>query len=101
MGRVIGVKRSDLGLLKDVGKMALAAAAAGLVTIAARVLLPHARPFITLIACGAVFSVAYLSIFLLSGILTRDEWSTIRRQLARLRRVPGGRAGSLLTEGDY
>ncbi|HVF89732.1 MAG TPA: hypothetical protein VNH22_06670, partial [Blastocatellia bacterium] len=50
MGRVIGVKRSDLGLLKDVGKMALAAAAAGLVTIAARVLLPHARPFITLIA---------------------------------------------------
>ena len=101
MGRIIGVKRRDYILLKDVGKMAMASAAAGLLALAVRMYLPDGRPALVLIACGAVFTLVYLPTFLLSGILTTDEWDIIRRQLARLRRRPRRQVTSLLAEGDY
>ena len=101
MGRIVGVTRRDYILLKDVGKMAMASAAAGLLALAARMYLPEGRPALVLIVCGAVFTLIYVPSFLLSGILTADEWNIIRRQLARLRRMPRGQAASLIAEGDY
>lgn len=101
MGRIVGVTRRDYVLIKDVWKMAMASTASGLLAFAARMYLVGARPIVVLVVCGAVFSAAYVSLFLISGILTRDEWEIVRRQLARLRRAPRGQAASLLAEGDY
>ncbi|HYP26974.1 MAG TPA: oligosaccharide flippase family protein [Blastocatellia bacterium] len=101
MGRIVGVTRHDYVLLKDVGKTAMASAAAGLLALAARMYMSNARPLALLISCGAVFCAVYVTLFLLSGILTREERETVRRQLGRLRRAPRRRPASLLAEGDY
>jgi O-antigen/teichoic acid export membrane protein len=98
MGRIVGVKRSDIRLLKDVGKIAACSLVAGLIALLTKVYLSDARPFLLLIVMGVVFSVSYLSTFLTSAILTPDEWELIHRQAARLRRLLGRQSPDLSKE---
>ncbi len=60
-GRLLGVTASDLALLRDTGKLAMAAIAAGVVTGLVRRLLLRENAFVVLIACGAVFVSLYLA----------------------------------------
>lgn len=83
-GRILGVTRKDIGLLKDVGKVALAAAAAGMLTAAVRFPLREQKPLLVLIACGIVFSLVYLGGILLAGVVTPEEKNLVRRKFAAL-----------------
>ncbi len=98
MGQIVGVKRRDIWLLKDVGKLAACSALAGLISLMAKIYLSDVRPLVSLIVIGVVFSVSYLSTFLLSAILTTDEWEMISRQMARLRRMPHRQSTDLSKE---
>ncbi len=100
MSRIVGVARRDIILLKDVGKLAMSSVAAGLLALAAKIYLGQAGPIKILVITAIIFSVIYISIFLLSSILTRDEWNIIHRQVSRLRRLPGRQATSLVAKGD-
>lgn len=104
MARVVGVERGDLRLLKDVGKVALAALAAAALTWLVRAALMGARPFVVLTACGVVFSLVYLAAILLLGVLTFGERDAVRRHLARVRhavrRVVQRRAIEPLPSGE-
>jgi hypothetical protein len=83
-GRILGVTRKDIVLLKDAGKLALAAGAAGLLTAVVRLPLRGQKPLIVLIACGIVFSLAYLSGTLLAGVVTPEEKDLVRRKIVAL-----------------
>jgi len=83
-GRILGVGRKDLVLLKDIGKLAIAAAAAALVAESVRFMLRDARPLVVLIVCGMVFSLVYLCAVLLAGVLTPEEKDLVRRKIALL-----------------
>ncbi len=83
-GRILGVSRKDLVLLTDVGKLALAAAGAALLTAAVRLPLRRQKPLVVLLACGIVFSLAYLGGVLWAGILTQEEKDLVRRKIAVL-----------------
>jgi O-antigen/teichoic acid export membrane protein len=84
--RVLGITRDDVALLKDTGKIALAACCAGLLTAVARTLVLDAAPVVILAFCALVFSISYLFLIPLFGILTPDERNTFRRIVARLPR---------------
>ena len=83
-GRILGVSRKDIVLLKDVGKLAIAAAAAGLVAEGVRLLLLGNKPLIILVACGMVFSLVYLGAVLLVGIPTPEEKGIVQRKISAL-----------------
>jgi O-antigen/teichoic acid export membrane protein len=83
-GRILGVGRKDIVLLVDIGKLALAAAASGLVTEGVRLLLRDAKPLLVLIVCGTIFSLVYLCVVLLAGVLTPEEKGLVRRKIAVL-----------------
>jgi len=83
-GRILGVSRKDLVLLKDVGKLAVAAAAAGLVAEGVRLLLREVQPLIVLMACGVVFALVYLCSVWFAGILTPEEKDLLQRKIAVL-----------------
>ena len=84
--RVIGAGVRDLLLLKDVGKIAVASAVAGLLCVFVRSLMiaNGMRPFIVLVGCGVVFAAVYLPAVLLLGVPTIDEREKVRRGVARL-----------------
>lgn len=84
-GRVLQIKRSEFALLKDVGKLGIAAGLAGAIAALAREGLGEAGALVTLLVCGIVFAAAYLASVLMMGILTGSERKTIAYQLARLR----------------
>jgi O-antigen/teichoic acid export membrane protein len=93
--RVLGITRGDLPRFTDLGKTAVAAAAAFAAAFAARSLLPDVRPLYALAACAAAFAPVYLCALLALGVLTPEERGLARRQLARLPRlVARGRAAS-------
>jgi len=81
-GRILGVRRKDMVLLKDIGKLALAAAAAGVLTAAVRIPLRGAKPLIVLMVCGMAFSLIYLGGVLLAGVVTPEEKGMVRRKMA-------------------
>jgi len=83
-GRILGVTRKDIVLLKDVGKLAVAAAAAGLVTAVVRLPLRGAKPLIVLMACGVVFSLIYVGGILLAGVVTPEEMGMVRRKMVAI-----------------
>jgi O-antigen/teichoic acid export membrane protein len=86
VSRLLGITRADLGLLRDVGKIALASAAAGAAAAAVRFAMP-ARPLAVLIVCGLAFGVAYLAAVLALGIVTPDEHAILRGKLAHLQQA--------------
>ena len=84
--RVLGVKLRDGLLFKDVGKVAVASAVAGLLCLFVRSLMiaSGTRPFIVLVVCGATFAVVYLPAILLLRVPTSDEREQVRRGVERL-----------------
>jgi len=95
VGRVLHIRRQDLWLLKDIGKLVLAATAASLMTMLARAYLPMTNGFVRLLVCGAVLSVTYLTSLQLLGVLTDVERQAIRDRVGRLRNIFKARAVTL------
>ncbi len=83
---VLGANPRDLLLLKDVGKVAVASAAAGLLCLFVRSLMMASgpRPLIILVVCFTVFAIVYLLAILLLGVPTSDEREKVRRGVERL-----------------
>jgi len=86
--RILGVTWRDLVLVKDMGKLALAAIAGGVATFLTRTSVSGAKPLVMLVVCALVFSVVYLAAILLLRILTSHEQEALRRIAGR---VPGFR----------
>jgi O-antigen/teichoic acid export membrane protein/GT2 family glycosyltransferase len=87
VGRVLCIRAQDLRLLIDIGKLAVATTAAGLITVLARAYLPVANGFARLLVCGAVLCVIYLINLKLLGVLTDGERQAIRERVGRLRNL--------------
>ena len=83
-GRILGVGRRDIVLLKDIGKLAVAAALAALAAAAVRWPLRDAKPLLILLVCGSVFALVYLAVVWLAGILTPEEKDLVQRKIAIL-----------------
>jgi O-antigen/teichoic acid export membrane protein len=90
-GAILGVSRRDLALLKDTGKLVMAAVTAGFAAAMARWLVSDADPVHILAVCGVVLMVVYVASGLLLGALTPGELARIRLGraafLGRLRRA--------------
>jgi O-antigen/teichoic acid export membrane protein len=80
--RLTGVRRTDLGLLRDVGKCALAAVAAGGAAATARLLMAGAGSLAVLAVCGAVVALVYLGGVMILKVVTPQEKNQIRRAIA-------------------
>jgi O-antigen/teichoic acid export membrane protein len=85
--RIVDVHTKDIGLFKDVGKLAGAAAAAGAAAWIVRALLGGVHPFVILVACGCVFVCVYAAAIWLFKIVTPDERAAAAHKLAGLLRV--------------
>jgi hypothetical protein len=83
--RVLGASVRDLLLFKDVGKIIVASAVAGVLCLFVHSLLiaSGTRPFIVLVVCGATFVAVYLPAILLLGVPTDDEREKVRRGVER------------------
>ena len=89
--RVLGARRQDIRLLGDVAKVAVAAAAAALVTLGARWLLLsyEMKPLVLLMIGGLLFGLVYLGALLWLRVVTDEEWGLVRIKLEALRgRLP-------------
>lgn len=84
IGRRLRMKLSDLKLLSPVMRTLAAAAVAGVAALAARLALAEARPFVALAVCSAIFGVVYLAMAILTGAVTDEEKSELRRLTAKL-----------------
>lgn len=84
VGRILGVTRSDLVLLKDVGKLAFAALVAAVATWLVRSYGLEATPLVVLTTCGIVFCLAYVTALLMLGVLKPEERAFVERMLVRL-----------------
>jgi O-antigen/teichoic acid export membrane protein len=94
LGRALQVSRRDLRLLADVGKLAAAAALAGVVTAGVHALLAGAPAFAALAVTTVVFSLAYLAMVAALRIPTPEEWRTAREATGRILRR-GARPGRI------
>jgi O-antigen/teichoic acid export membrane protein len=91
---IVGVTRRDAPLLKDVGKVALAAAVAAGLAAVARLVVLGARPFFVLAVCGTVFGCAYVALVWLLGVPTAEERETLRGKTAGALRLVWWRRAS-------
>jgi O-antigen/teichoic acid export membrane protein len=82
--RILHVSRSDLPLLTDIGKLALASLIAALSAALVRSFLPGVRPFAVLLICGIVFTPIYGAAVLWLKIPTGDEKNFIRGKMVPL-----------------
>ena len=82
-GRLLGVTRKDLSLMRDVGKVAVACVIAGLACAALRFSLLGAAPFLILASCGTLFALVYLASIHLLRVPTPAEYEQIRVAVAR------------------
>jgi len=79
--RILKVEPRDIALFTDVGKIGVAAAAAGLLTAVARTLVAGAPPLVALAVCGVWFSIVYAAVILASRVITPDEWRLVQSVL--------------------
>ncbi|MFL6278397.1 MAG: glycosyltransferase [Blastocatellia bacterium] len=86
-GRVMGVERRDLRLLRDPGKLVAAAAIAGVLAALLRTMLAGRPPLVVLLVVGATFALTYALLTLSFNVLTRAEIEAFKQQLRRLGRV--------------
>jgi O-antigen/teichoic acid export membrane protein len=86
---IVGVTWRDAVLLKGLGKVAIAAAAAGVLTALARagVVATDARPLVVLAVCASVFAAVYFPAVLLLGVITPGERDALRRHFEALQRL--------------
>ncbi|MEO7145177.1 MAG: oligosaccharide flippase family protein [Bryobacteraceae bacterium] len=87
-GRLIGVGRKDLVLLRDVAKIAIAAAASGAAAALLRLLLSGYRPIVILLACGTIFALVYAGALLLLKVPTAEEKELVREKIAMVLKRP-------------
>jgi SAM-dependent methyltransferase len=99
VGRILGITGRDVGLLRDIGKLGGAAFAAATVTWIVRSYAIEAPPLVALTACGIVFSVVYVVVVLLLGVLTPEERGIIERRFANLPRLSWRRTAVPLAGG--
>ena len=78
LGRLLGVRREDFSLLRDIGKLALAALVTAIVCLVVRLLLAGSTPFLILAGCGVVFMIVYLTLIYLLRIPVGREFEQIR-----------------------
>jgi O-antigen/teichoic acid export membrane protein len=83
IGHILHIRWRDVKLLKDVGKVAIAAALAGSVISLMRSGLFGMRPLSMLVVCAAVFAVVFGAGVLLLGVPTVEERLYLRKQFAR------------------
>jgi hypothetical protein len=81
---MLGIRLRDITLLKDVGKIAIAAATAAVITAFVRTVVHGLSPFGMLFVCAAVFGVIFLAGILLLALPTLEERSYFKRQLSRV-----------------
>jgi hypothetical protein len=79
---IVNVRWRDVRLLKDVGKLAVAALAAGSLTAIVRMFVLGQRPFVVLVICGLVFSFLYAIFVMALSIPTIEEREKIRGAFA-------------------
>jgi O-antigen/teichoic acid export membrane protein len=84
IGSMLDIRLRDITLLKDVGKIAIAALIAAVTTAFVRTAIHGLRPFGMLVVCAAIFGVIFLAGVLLLGLPTIEERSYFRRQVGRL-----------------
>src|SRR5262249_52382420 len=84
VGRVLGVGRGDFVLLKDIGKIALGAAGAGLVLLLLQSYLPSGSALLRLALCGITLVIVYPANLLLLGVPAGDERRAAARRLGSL-----------------
>lgn len=84
--KLIGVKRGDLRLLSDVGKLALAAMVGTAGAIGTRAFVVGLKPFYVLVFTGVVFVVLYMAALLLLRVPNDVERERVRK-MAGLERI--------------
>lgn len=82
--RVLQVTRSDAPLLADVGKVTIAATAAGLTAAAIRIAMAGAPPAAILTACAAVAGIVYLALVIALRVPRSEEWQQVAVLAGRL-----------------
>lgn len=85
--RIVNVTWRDIVLIKDVGKIAVAALTAGSLTAVVRMFALGQRPLIVLMICGVAFACFYVLFIWLLGIASVEEREAIRNKLARAQRL--------------
>ena len=83
-GRILGVGKKDVVLLKDMLKLALCALASSAVAAGVRWGLRDNKPLVILLACGAVFALTYIAAVWLAAVLTPEEKNLVERKIASL-----------------
>jgi 2-polyprenyl-3-methyl-5-hydroxy-6-metoxy-1,4-benzoquinol methylase len=106
VGRILGVTRRDVGLLKDVGKVAAAALAGAIAAWVVRSYGPNASPLVLLVLCGIAFVLAYGFALVLLGVFTPEERDIVERRLGWLprfswTRTPGSLADTNIMSVGY
>ncbi|HXG66238.1 MAG TPA: lipopolysaccharide biosynthesis protein [Blastocatellia bacterium] len=86
VGRILNIKKRDAVLFKDLGKLAIAAIAAGAATLFVRALVAGAAPPMVLAVCGVSFAACYFAAILLLGIPTPGERRAVWRRVGQLQR---------------
>ncbi|HKZ00909.1 MAG TPA: oligosaccharide flippase family protein [Pyrinomonadaceae bacterium] len=81
VGNILGMRTRDLSRLRDVGKIALAAAGTCCLTAIALLFVPKLPPFGALLFCGLLFLFIYPSLALILGVFTSEEWQSIRNMV--------------------
>jgi len=99
---IIGVKWTDAVLLKDIGKVAVAATVAGMAALLTRSALISAGVVLlgVLAVSAAVFGSVYLVAVALLGVVTPGERSAIRHRVEALQPRRNGRRVPNLTEAS-
>jgi glycosyltransferase involved in cell wall biosynthesis len=95
VGRVLHVRRQDLRLLKDIGKLTLATVAASAMAVLVRASMQGAGTLMRLFVCGVALSAAYLASMHLLGVLTDAERRAAREKLSHLRNLFRARPATL------
>jgi len=84
IGSMLDIRLGDIKLLKDVGKVALAAVAAAIVTALVRTAVIRMSPLSMLVIGATVFGLVFLAGILLLGLPTLEERGLVKKQLSRL-----------------
>ena len=92
-GRVLRFGRRHLPLLGASAKLALSAAGAAALTAVVRLPMVGSRPVLVLLVCGAVFTLAYVGLVKLFGVVEPDEMQFLKRALLRPIQGIGRRVG--------
>jgi O-antigen/teichoic acid export membrane protein len=86
VGRIVGVRRADFALFKDIGKLAAVSVVAGVVTALVRSSVVGLHPAFVLVVCGCVFALVYAAGIYALEILSGEERQMIRGRIAQLQR---------------